>query len=246
MPDELTPIEQWTAVWQEIAARRDAGRSAATEVVGIAGGVAAGKSTAASTLSLQSAGSVTVLAMDDFLLSNHQLAERGWTGEKGFPHTYDVDGALRCLDALHAGEPVEAPVYSHERYDIVAEHRQLLSPADTIVIEGLHVLGDDRLRDALDWSVFLDIDLDIARDRFLRRFRSLRAAAVDDPRSFYRWALDMDDASSEGLVAELWDDINVPNHQRFIAGTRRWATFVVTGGVDGALVVEGNDDPSRS
>ena len=163
-------------------------------------------------------------------MSNSELESRGLTEEKGFPHTYRVDEALGALDDLCAGRTADVPVYSHDRYDVITEQRRVVTPADTIVVEGLHVLGEPEVRAALDLAVFLRTDLELARRRYLERFAALRRRAADDPLSFYRWALDMDESLSDQLVDSLWDTVNLPNYRRFIEPTERHADVVVAHG----------------
>ena len=94
-------------------------------VIGIAGSVAVGKSTAARILQTLLSRSprrreVALITTDGFLYPNRILEERGLMKRKGFPESYDLKRLMRFMADVKAGYPeVSAPVYSHLSYDIV-------------------------------------------------------------------------------------------------------------------------------
>src|SRR5437763_14615268 len=104
-----------------IAAHLDGRRP--PHVVGIGGAVAVGKSTVAEALAaalVDRGRRVRVVATDCFLLTNEVLAERGLTFLKGFPESFDLDAAVRFVEAVKSSERrIEIPVYSHALYDVM-------------------------------------------------------------------------------------------------------------------------------
>ncbi len=94
-------------------------------VIGVAGSVAVGKSTAARILQAllsqwPAHPRVDLVTTDGFLLPNAVLESRGLMQRKGFPESYDVRRLLEFVIAVKSGEPsVKAPVYSHLNYDIL-------------------------------------------------------------------------------------------------------------------------------
>ena len=94
-------------------------------VIGIAGSVAVGKSTASRVLKAllshwPSHPQVNLVTTDGFLLPQRELEARGLAQRKGFPESYDVRRLLRFLSDVKSGLPeVTAPVYSHLAYDII-------------------------------------------------------------------------------------------------------------------------------
>src|SRR5688500_8287962 len=115
-------------------------------VIGLAGSVAVGKSTAARVLqalmaSWPSHPQVSLVTTDGFLYPQRVLEARGLARRKGFPESYDVRRLMRFMADLKAGVPeVEAPVYSHLAYDVVPGEMQVVRGADVVVVEGLNVL----------------------------------------------------------------------------------------------------------
>src|SRR4030095_14625643 len=139
-----------------VAAKRNLNRATATFlgsegpripfVIGVGGSVAVGKSTAArlrqALLSRwQSHPKVDLITTDGFLLPLAILEARGITNRKGFPESYDVRRLVHFMAELKSGVPeVQAPVYSHLRYDVVPGEHQIVRNPDIVIVEGLNVL----------------------------------------------------------------------------------------------------------
>ena len=68
---------------------------------------------------------------------------------KGFPESYDVRRLLRFVADVKSGRAeVDAPVYSHLRYDIVPDERIVVRQPDIMIVEGLNVAAVRRRRRA--------------------------------------------------------------------------------------------------
>ena len=183
-------------------------RDREARVVAVTGGVAAGKSTFAAALAVD-LGMVPVVATDGFLFSNAELAARDLTARKGFPESFDAAALRRFLESFRADGVAEAPVYSHLRYDVVSGERQRVA-GDRLVVDGLHLahpaLG---VRDLLDLVIHLEADDADLERWFLERFRSLRAAAAEDPGAFLHPFRDMPAEVIEGMALDVWRDVNL-------------------------------------
>ena len=183
-------------------------REREARLIGVTGGVAAGKSTFAAALADQ-LGLVPVVATDGFLFPNEELAARGLTARKGFPESYDAASLRELLVTFRASGAADAPVYSHLAYDVVPGERHRVD-GDRLVVEGLHLdhpaLG---VRELLDIVIHVDADDDDLRRWFLERFRRLRAAAADDPDAFLHPYRDMPADVIEGMALDVWRDVNL-------------------------------------
>jgi len=215
-------------------------------VVGIAGGVAAGKTRLADDVRDALAGlRVEVVATDGFLFPNAELARRGLGSRKGFPETYDVDRLRGFLQAVRAGElPQAVPSYSHDTYD-VSDTARVVEPLDVLIIEGVNVLTT--VADLLDVGVYLDAaEADLEgwyRDRFL----TLCAAGRDDPTSFYRAFADLDAEAVAALATRVSRDVNQVNLREHIAPSRDHATCVILKAPDHTVLrVTMRDDDATS
>ena len=135
-------------------------------VIGVAGSVAVGKSTFARILQALLARwpdhpQVALVTTDGFLHPNSVLAERGIMNKKGFPESYDTRRLIEFLREVKSGaSSVQAPVYSHVVYDIVADERIEVRQPDILILEGLNVLqvgsADEFVSDYFDFSIYID------------------------------------------------------------------------------------------
>jgi type I pantothenate kinase len=215
-------------------------------VIGVAGSVAAGKSTTSRILrALLSRWPdhprVDLVTTDGFLYPNRVLEERGIMRRKGFPESYDLRRLVRFLSELKSGrERVEAPLYSHMVYDIVPDRVQVVERPDIVIVEGLNVLqsgspGGDRaprvfVSDFFDFSIYIDAREADLRQWFLARFHRLRATAFRDPQSYFRELAKLADDEAETLALGIWRDINGLNLAENIAPTRERARLILEKG----------------
>ena len=115
-------------------------------IIGIAGSVAAGKSTTARVLQkllslTPEKPKVELVTTDGFLYSNDELTKRGIFNRKGFPESYDAKRLIAFLSAIKSGkQSLSAPVYSHLTYDIVKDEMQEIENPDIVIVEGINVL----------------------------------------------------------------------------------------------------------
>ena len=206
--------------------------------IAIAGSVAVGKSTTARVLRTlvsrwPARPHTELVTTDNFLYSNAVLAERGLTGRKGFPESYDRRALLRFVQQVRAGVPeVTAPVYSHLAYDILPGQRQSVRRPDVLILEGLNVLqpapaGALAVADFIDFSIYVDARTDDIEQWFLARLRALRDTAFSDPRSPFRQLAEVSLAEVDAFGAEVWKTINEVNLVENIQPTRARATLVL-------------------
>lgn len=197
-------------------------------VVAVGGPVCVGKSTTCARLAaLLAPATVEVVTTDGFLFPNAELAARGITAEKGFPHSYDVDAIAAFLTALRGGSAgVRVPVYSHEIYDVVPDEQRVLGPAAVVVVEGVNAL---RFRDHADLGIFLHAEESSIEAWYADRLVAMFAAAPPD--SFYA-SLGYDEAQQRVFAARMWNLVNHVNLVEHIEPTRASADIVVSKGPD--------------
>lgn len=210
-------------------------------VIGLAGSVAAGKSTTARALEalLTRAApklSVARVTTDGFLWPNAELERRGIMRKKGFPESYDVRALLAFVTELKSGAPeVACPVYSHQHYDIT-EERVVLRQPDVAIIEGLNVLQTGQsgvfVSDYFDFSVYVDADEVDLRAWYLERFERLRATAFRDAENYFHRYARLDEAEARRVAVGFWEDINLVNLNENIIHTRERADLILEKGRD--------------
>ncbi len=215
-------------------------------IIGVAGSVAAGKSTLARVMRAllsrwPNTPKVELVTTDGFLYPNVVLEAEGLMDKKGFPESYDGASLLRFLSDVKAGtRNVRAPVYSHLTYDVLPSDYVTVDRPDILIVEGLNVLLPGRppkdgratpfVSDFFDFSIYLHAD-DAELERwYVARFMRLRQTAFRDPRSYFRKYADLDDAAAEATARDIWSRINLRNLHENILPTRARANLVLTKG----------------
>ena len=219
-------------------------------LVGVTGGVAAGKTVTADVLSalLEADGTVVgVVSTDGFLLPNRELERLGLTDRKGFPESYDHQALIEFFDDLvdvdrDPGVALSVPVYDHGAYDVTGEHTDLPPAVAVVIVEGLNVLQpspsaslEREVGDFLDLSVYLDASGEDIRAWFLQRLQRLRVETADDPASFFSGFAGASDEEFLAMGAEVWAGVNEPNLVDHIAPSRDRANLVIEKGADHAV-----------
>ena len=215
-------------------------------IVGIAGSVAVGKSTAARLIQQllsrwPRTPNVDLVPTDGFLYPNAVLKERGIMGRKGFPESYDRRALIDFLHRVKSGEEeVEVPVYDHISYDIVPDEKIVIRKPAILIVEGLNVLQPAHpksrsqltVSDYFDFSIYMDADEATLQEWYISRFRSLRTTAFAHEHSYFRSYANLSDEEAEATARQIWASINLPNLRENIAPTKSRATVILTKGED--------------
>lgn len=215
-------------------------------IIGIAGSVAAGKSTTARVLqrvlSLSaSKPEVALVTTDGFLYPNDYLEKHGILNRKGFPESYDTKRLLNFLSDIKSGKPkVSAPVYSHLVYDILPNELQVIESPDVLIVEGINVLqvdlrGSSReprifVSDYFDYSIYVDASDENLLLWYVERFEWLRKTAFSDPRSYFHRFANMSEEASTMMAKAIWNEINKPNLITNILPTKSRADLILEKG----------------
>ena len=219
-------------------------------IVGVAGSVAVGKSTASRVLQAllsrwPSHPTVDLITTDGFLLPLEVLESRGLLQRKGFPESYDIRRLVRFLADVKSGAPeVLAPVYSHLRYDIVPGEYQVVRQPDIMLVEGLNVLQTGGrlgrhvpmfVSDFFDYSIYVDAhELDIEQ-WYVERFLSLRETVFKNPSSYFHRYANLDHDEAVATARGIWQSINLVNLQENVLPTRERAHLILEKGRDHAV-----------
>lgn len=215
-------------------------------VIGIAGSVAVGKSTAARILQAllsqwPAHPRVDLVTTDGFLHNNAVLEARGAMARKGFPESYDVRRVFEFLIAVKSGAPrVTAPVYSHLTYDIVADTVQEVSRPDIMIFEGLNVLQTPprqqgralSVSDFFDFSIYIDADERDIERWYIERFMTLRETVFTDAKSYFHRYASLSDSEARATARRIWREVNRVNLKENIEPTRERAHLILRKGPD--------------
>lgn len=214
-------------------------------IIGIAGSVAAGKSTTARVLQkllsmTPEQPRVELVTTDGFLYSNAELERRGILNRKGFPESYDAKRLLSFLAAVKSGkEQLEAPLYSHLYYDVIPDKTQVISRPDILIVEGINVLQVNSGRkmrrrvfvsDFFDFSIYVDASEKNLREWYLERFKKLQQTAFQNPESYFHRYASFPNEELMKFANQVWEEINLLNLQENILPTRFRADLILEKG----------------
>lgn len=180
-------------------------------ILGIAGGSGSGKSTIAKAiLEALGAGGV-MLQQDHYYRSQSHLppAERAGVNYD-HPDALELDLLSTHLDQLRTGQTIMRPTYDFTIHDRLKEGVRV-SPAPVIVVEGILVLADERLRSRFEVKLFVDTDPDIRLMRRIRRDLEHRGRTFAQVRKQY------------------YESVR-PMHVAFVEPSKRFADIIIPEG----------------
>ncbi|MCL2924557.1 MAG: phosphoribulokinase [Trichodesmium sp. MAG_R04] len=120
---------------------------------------------------------VTVICLDDYhSLDRKQRKETGITALD--PRANNFDLMYKQIKALKNLESIDKPIYNHETGMI--DPPEKVHPNHIIVIEGLHPLYDERVRELIDFSVYLDISDEVKISWKIKRDMAERGHRYED------------------------------------------------------------------
>jgi uridine kinase len=189
-------------------------------IIGIAGGSGSGKSTVARNVAdFLTTSSVAFIDMDAYYknFSSLSLEERkklNWD----HPDAFDYDLLCAHLEALSAREAIDKPEYDFLTHLRSAEHTRV-EPADVVVIDGILLFVDARVRDLCDVKVFVDADADIRLIRRIERDTHVRGRPLDE-------------------IIEQYLSTVQPMHNEFVEPSKRYADVIVPRGGHNSVAIE--------
>lgn len=191
-----------------------------TILIGITGGTGSGKSTIADEIySSFSNESIAMIQQDMYYKDQtHLTMEERVKTNYDHPRAFDNDLMLEHLRALINGESIEKPIYDFAEHNRSKE-TVTVEPKKIIIVEGILVLEDQRIRDLLDIKVYVDTDSDIRILRRLVRDMEERGRTVDS-------------------VIEQYLSVVRPMHMQFIEPTKRHADIIVPEGGQNKVAID--------
>ncbi len=181
-------------------------------LIGVAGGSNSGKTTIARRLEeVIGSADLSLIRLDSYYrtMPDEPIEVRAAVNYD-HPDAFDWDLLDAHLERLTAGESVEVPVYDYTIYDRTDEC-ELVVPGKVIVVEGILVLWEPRLRERFDLKIFVDTPAD------LRVIRRLRRDVAERGRS------------QESILEQYLNTVR-PSHELFIEPSKRYADVIVPEG----------------
>ncbi len=180
--------------------------------IGIAGGSGAGKSTVARVI-LERIGeeNIAYVPHDSYYrdLSDLPCEQRALVNFD-HPDSLDTDLFIQHIRMLQNGQPIPMPVYDFSTHSRTNEVR-IVQPQRVILVEGILIFTEARLRELFDVRIFVDTDDDVRFIRRLQRDISERGRTVES-------------------VINQWMQTVRPMHLKFVEPSKRYAHVIIPEG----------------
>ena len=189
-------------------------------IIGIAGGTGSGKTTVVKKI-IESlpAGEVSVLPQDSYYKdSSHIPPEDRQKINFDEPAAFAWELLISHLEQLKAGKSIEVPTYSYltctRQKETVPMH-----PRDVVIVEGILVFSDDKLRNMMDIKVFVDADAD---DRLIR---VINRDCIERGRT-------------PQMVVDRYERVLKPMHNMYIEPAKHYADLIIPQGGNNTVAIK--------
>lgn len=188
-------------------------------IIGVAGGSGSGKTTVARAIHARLGVDAVFLDQDAYYadLGHLPLEERVRTNFD-HPDALDTDLMVTQLEELAAGRPIDKPTYDFSQHTRAAATIRV-EPRDVILVDGILIFADARLRRLFDVKVFVDVADDLRFIRRLERDVSERGRSVDS------------------VIAQYLDTVR-PMHLEFVEPSKRYADIIVPEGGRNTIAIQ--------
>lgn len=189
-------------------------------VIGVTGGSGSGKTTVSRELVARIPDNSAILLQQDAYYrdqSDKPFEERVKTNYD-HPDSFETDLFVADLGRLLAREAIDKPVYDYEKHTRSSDVIRVL-PADVIIVDGVLLFNDKRVRDLLDLKVYVDTDDDI---RFLRRLER---------------DIEERGRTVRGVIEQYLATVK-PMYHQFVEPTKRYANIIVPEGGQNKVAID--------
>ena len=182
-------------------------------IIGIAGGTGSGKTTVVRKITEKfQKGEVVIVPQDSYYKDNSHLPlEERQKLNFDHPDSIDFDLLIEQLKDLKEGKTIQQPIYYYITCSRSATETVTVKPAHIIIVEGILIFTEPRLREMLDILVYVDADPD---DRLVRVIdRDIRERGRD-----------------VNMVIDRYEKVLKPMHLQFIEPSKRYADIILPQG----------------
>lgn len=180
-------------------------------IIGIAGGSASGKTTIVKKIKEFLGDDIELISHDCYYYAHEDMPfEERTKLNYDHPDAFDTDKLIEDMKQLKLGKTIERPVYSYAEHTR-AKETVTVYPKRVILLEGILILYDPRLRELMDIKVFVDTDAD---ERLMRRI-------IRDMKSRGR--------SIESVLTQYRDTVKLM-HEQFVEPSKKYADIIIPKG----------------
>lgn len=191
-----------------------------TIVIGIAGGSGSGKTSVAKALVKDMHLNGTVIIEQDWYYKDlaHLPQEERMKWNFDHPDSVEFDLLISDLKKMLNGEIVDVPQYNYVTHSR-AKDTMTIKPQKVILVEGIMVLYEPKLRDILDIKIYVHTDADIRFIRRLKRDIYKRGRAIDN-------------------VIDQYMKTVRPMHETFVEPSKRFADIIIPEGGKNKVAID--------
>ena len=189
-------------------------------IIGVTGGSGSGKTTVSKAIYNQLHGqAIQIITQDTYYndQADMTMAERKAVNYD-HPLAFDTDLLIKQLTDLRNNKAIEMPVYDYTQYTRSAETIHV-EPQDVIILEGILILDDERLRKLMDIKVYVDTDDDIRIIRRIKRDMAERGRTLDS------------------VINQYLATVK-PMYHQFVEPTKRYADIIVPEGGENRVAID--------
>ena len=189
-------------------------------VIGVAGGTGSGKTTVARRIFKSFPDQKILMIEQDSYYKDqtHLPFEERVKTNYDHPLAFDNDLFLEQINSLLNYRPVNKPVYDYAVHNRKKESIRII-PKEVIILEGILILEDKRIRDLMDIKLYVDTDSDV---RVLRRM-------VRDIRDRGR--------TMESVIDQYLSVVR-PMHLQFVEPQKRYADIIIPEGGKNKVAID--------
>ncbi|KRN04353.1 uridine kinase [Holzapfeliella floricola] len=189
-------------------------------LIGVTGGSGSGKTSVSRAIyDSFSDHAITMLEQDSYYKDQGHLPfDERMDINYDHPLAFDTDLLIDHLKRLMNYESVEKPVYDYVSHTRSSE-TILQEPKEVIILEGILILDDPRLRDLMDIKIYVDTDDDIRIIRRIKRDMQERGRTLDS-------------------VIDQYLSAVKPMYHQFIEPTKRYSDLIVPEGGENFVAID--------
>lgn len=189
------------------------------KIIAVAGGSASGKSSIVKYVDDLFKDELTVIGHDNYYKAHDDISfEERAKLNYDYPGAFDNELFYEDLLSLQDGKSINMPTYDYKKHTR-SDETIAIKPTKIILIEGILVLEDKRIRDITDTKVFIDADSDVRLQRRILRDAKERGRSLDS-------------------VLEQYIKQVKPMHEKYVEPTKKYADIIIPRGAKNTKGIE--------
>lgn len=189
------------------------------KIIAVAGGSASGKSSIVKHIDEYFKDDLIVIGHDNYYKAHDDISfDQRAKLNYDYPGAFDNDLFYEDLKKLQKGNSIEMPTYDYTVHTRSNE-TVTINPTKIILIEGILVLEDKRIREITDTKVFIDADSDVRLQRRILRDTKERGRSLDS-------------------VLEQFIKQVKPMHEKYVEPTKKYADMIIPRGAKNTKGIE--------